>query len=128
MRNIITVFVFLFSALCFYISWADTGPDLNHNYPESPVDFEKKDNNQIQLPVNDGISLNEMLIRNDLDEAKSKILMLEMKLKKIEAGITRKYPNVIFLNHTVRKRILVSISCCIPQNNLFPGPLLYSHL
>lgn len=109
MRKIITVFVFFFTALCFYLSWADIGPD-NHNYPESPIDFEKKENNELQLPINEGISLNEMLIRNDLDEAKSKILMLEMKLQKIEAGITRKYPNVNFLNHTVRKRILVSIN------------------
>lgn len=43
----------------------------------------------------------------ELEEAKSKIRELEMRIKLLEGGNPRRFPDVKFLNYRTRKRILV---------------------
>lgn len=45
---------------------------------------------------------------NELNEAKKRLKLLEMKIQTLENRISKKYPDVLFLNYKNRKRILVS--------------------
>lgn len=45
---------------------------------------------------------------NELNEAKQRLRLLEMKIQTLESRLARKYPDVLFLNYKNRKRILVS--------------------
>lgn len=45
---------------------------------------------------------------NELNEAKKQLKLLEMKIQNLENRISKKYPDVLFLNYKNRKRILVS--------------------
>lgn len=45
---------------------------------------------------------------NELSEAKKRLKLLEMKIQTLENRISKKYPDVLFLNYKNRKRILVS--------------------
>ncbi|KAK3929115.1 UDP-glucuronic acid decarboxylase 1 [Frankliniella fusca] len=44
----------------------------------------------------------------DLEEAKKKIRELEMRIRQLEGGNTRRFPDVKFLNYRTRKRILIT--------------------
>lgn len=44
---------------------------------------------------------------NELNEARRRLQLLEMKIQTLEKNIARKYPDVAFLNYKNRKRILV---------------------
>lgn len=46
----------------------------------------------------------------ELNEAKQRLRLLEMKIQNLENRISKKYPDVVFLNYKNRKRILVSDS------------------
>lgn len=43
----------------------------------------------------------------ELTEAKQRLRLLEMKIQTLENRISKKYPDVVFLNYKNRKRILV---------------------
>lgn len=43
----------------------------------------------------------------ELSEAKQRLRLLEMKIQTLENRISKKYPDVVFLNYKNRKRILV---------------------
>lgn len=45
----------------------------------------------------------------ELSEAKQRLRLLEMKIENLENRISKKYPDVVFLNYKNRKRILVAI-------------------
>lgn len=45
---------------------------------------------------------------NELNDARRRLRLLEMKIKTLENRIAKKYPDVLFLNYKNRKRILVS--------------------
>lgn len=45
---------------------------------------------------------------NELNDARQRLRLLEMKIKTLENRIAKKYPDVSFLNYKNRKRILVS--------------------
>lgn len=45
---------------------------------------------------------------NSIEEAKNKIRELEIRIKQLEGGNPRRFPDVKFLNYRTRKRILVS--------------------
>lgn len=45
---------------------------------------------------------------NELNDARHRLRLLEMKIKTLENRIAKKYPDVLFLNYKNRKRILVS--------------------
>lgn len=45
---------------------------------------------------------------NELNYARHRLRLLEMKIKTLEIRIAKKYPDVLFLNYKNRKRILVS--------------------
>lgn len=53
---------------------------------------------------------------NQLNDAKQRIRLLEMKIQNLENRIAKKYPDVVFLNYKNRKRILVS-SFEMPKND-----------
>lgn len=44
---------------------------------------------------------------NELSEAKQRLRILEMKIQTLESRMSKKYPDVLFLNYKNRKRILV---------------------
>lgn len=46
---------------------------------------------------------------NELEDAKGRLRLLEIKIQMLENRISKKYPEVNFLNYKNRKRILVSI-------------------
>lgn len=46
----------------------------------------------------------------ELSEAKQRLRLLEMKIQTLENRLSKKYPDVVFLNYKNRKRILV---CCL---------------
>lgn len=48
---------------------------------------------------------------NELDDARHRLRLLEMKIKTLENRIAKKYPDVLFLNYKNRKRILVRDFC-----------------
>lgn len=100
-----------FSVLCFYISWAQID--------QTKVD-EVEANEVVKNVHNKKMNIDKILTEtlnkqksfgddniNDLNEAKSKIKMLETKLKQLEARVSKKFPDVHFLNYRARKRILV---------------------
>lgn len=45
---------------------------------------------------------------NELNDARQRLRLLEMKIKTLENRIAKKYPDVLFLNYKNRKRILVN--------------------
>lgn len=45
---------------------------------------------------------------DELNEAKKRLKLLEMKIQTLENRISKTYPDVLFLNYKNRKRILVS--------------------
>lgn len=45
---------------------------------------------------------------NELNDARHRLRLLEMKIKTLENRIAKKYPDVSFLNYKNRKRILVN--------------------
>lgn len=45
---------------------------------------------------------------DELIEAKKRLKLLEMKIQTLENRLSKKYPDVFFLNYKNRKRILVS--------------------
>lgn len=47
---------------------------------------------------------------NELNDARHRLRLLEMKIKTLENRIAKKYPDVSFLNYKNRKRILVSFA------------------
>lgn len=49
---------------------------------------------------------------DELSEAKKRLKLLEMKIQTLENRISKKYPDVLFLNYKNRKRILVSQFFC----------------
>lgn len=44
---------------------------------------------------------------NELNDARQRLRLLEMKIQTLENRIAKKYPDVLFLNYKNRKRILV---------------------
>lgn len=46
---------------------------------------------------------------NELNDARHRLRLLEMKIKTLENRIAKKYPDVLFLNYKNRKRILVRV-------------------
>lgn len=46
---------------------------------------------------------------SELNEARQRLRLLEMKIQTLENRIARKYPDVSFLNYKDRKRVLVSV-------------------
>lgn len=49
---------------------------------------------------------------DELIEAKKRLKLLEMKIQTLENRISKKYPDVFFLNYKNRKRILVNVTLC----------------
>lgn len=49
---------------------------------------------------------------NELNEAKQRLRLLEMKIQTLENRLAKKYPDVVFLNYKNRKRILVLATVC----------------
>lgn len=45
---------------------------------------------------------------NELNDARQRLRLLEMKIRVLENRLAKKYPDVLFLNYKNRKRILVS--------------------
>lgn len=45
---------------------------------------------------------------NELNDARQRLRLLEMKIRVLENRMAKKYPDVLFLNYKNRKRILVS--------------------
>lgn len=45
----------------------------------------------------------------ELSESKQRLRLVEMKIQNLENRISKKYPDVVFLNYKNRKRILVTI-------------------
>lgn len=65
------------------------------------------DTNQIDGAADDGDTdlMNSYI---ELNEAKQRLRLLEMKIQTLENRLSKKYPDVVFLNYKNRKRILVS--------------------
>lgn len=77
------------------------------NFNEKIVNNDNNVNAQNSHKTADG---NELLSSYDeLNEAKERLRLLEMKIQALENRIAKKYPDVVFLNYKNRKRILVSL-------------------
>lgn len=68
-----------------------------------------RDNPEFQTSVPDYTNKNNFDSDiNTIEEAKNKIRELEIRIKQLEGGNPRRFPDVKFLNYRTRKRILVS--------------------
>lgn len=106
-------FIFDFYSTVFYLykSLANSNEIINNEYNN---DKTIKSDTIIRIDQNKIISKNSLdkdsiIIRQNMEllETKARLEILEERIKELESRIPRKYPDVKFLNHKNRKRILV---------------------
>lgn len=103
---------FLFSAVfCLYKSLVND--DIVYNFDSSKYSSllsSKQQRNALQNSHDNQDTDGELTSSyNELNDARHRLRLLEMKIKTLENRIAKKYPDVLFLNYKNRKRILVSM-------------------
>lgn len=100
----------MISVFCLYKSFVSE--DLFDNFDGSRYSSLRRQKNIIH--ESDQQQQNELSSSyNELNEARQRLRLLEMKIQTLENRIARKYPDVLFLNYKNRKRILVSLMIII---------------
>lgn len=106
----LSTFFFILTALCVYHNWVHAREMAILENTVLKVHRGSK-HLRVDMPYEEGMENSRQSADNirNLEEAKKKIRELEIRIKHLEGGSPRRFPDVKFLNYRTRKRILVRL-------------------
>lgn len=107
---LLLLFCLLFTVFCLYKSFVSE--ELMYSFDSNKYSSlisskQQKSAAQSYNTINDVVDGELASSYNELNDARQRLRLLEMKIQTLENRIAKKYPDVLFLNYKNRKRILV---------------------